>query len=86
MHQPLVIARLGVVLDKSGGALAPIYNIAKYTKTVCNLAKGEGLVNWISLQDTIRFLQFSLENTMQKEVHNVVTDASLTFNKLNCIE
>ncbi len=79
----LVIARFGVILDKTGGALAPMYNMAKYSKTTLDFGGGHGIVNWISLTDAVSFLHYSIENTLNKEIYNVVTSTSLTFSQLN---
>lgn len=67
----VVHARLGIVLDPSGGALAkliPLFRFALGGK----VGSGKQFMPWIALQDAIRGLQFLLTNASAQGAFNLV--------------
>lgn len=64
-----VIMRMGVVVSASGGAYAPILNVARKYHSVVKIGSGSEVVSWIELTDLLRLYKFVIDN---KEISGVV--------------
>ncbi|KXX67728.1 TIGR01777 family oxidoreductase [Flammeovirga sp. SJP92] len=73
----LVKLRLGVVLSNKGGALEKIVLPIKLGAGAA-LGSGQQWMSWISLEDIVRLLIFSVDNDKMKGVYNAVTSTPLT--------
>jgi len=68
----VVVARLGVVISKSGGALA---ELVREAKTPRNIPRGRGdiWVSWITLDDLLRAFTAFIESESYTGVYNVTS-------------
>ncbi|MBD0404170.1 TIGR01777 family oxidoreductase [Flammeovirga sp. EKP202] len=73
----LVKLRLGVVLSNQGGALSKIIQPIKMGVGAA-LGSGDQWMSWISLEDIVRLIIFSIENDQMKGTYNAVTSTPLT--------
>jgi uncharacterized protein (TIGR01777 family) len=73
----VVLPRLGLVLARQGGALArmlPIFQLGLGGK----IGDGQQYWSWVTLDDTVRALDFLLRNTTQRGPINVVAPNPVT--------
>ncbi|NME67318.1 TIGR01777 family oxidoreductase [Flammeovirga aprica] len=73
----LVKLRLGVVLSNKGGALSKITMPIKFG-VGAPLGTGKQWMSWISLEDIVRLIIFSMENEQMEGIHNAVTPTPVT--------
>lgn len=72
-----VCARFSVVLSSKGGIIAkllPLFNLAAGG----NLGSGEQAFSWVSLHDTVRALEFIIENPSVKGPVNICSPQPVT--------
>ncbi|WP_044211422.1 TIGR01777 family oxidoreductase [Flammeovirga sp. OC4] len=73
----LVKLRLGVVLSNQGGALSKMIQPIKMGVGAA-LGSGDQWMSWISLEDIVRLIIFSIENDQMEGTYNAVTSTPLT--------
>jgi hypothetical protein len=67
----LVTLRIGIVLNKRGGALAEFIKPA-YVGIATILGKGSQIVSWIHQMDLCKMIVFAIENPSMQGVYNAV--------------
>ena len=77
---PLVIARLGLVISNEGGVLPLFLKALKFNIQLI-LGNGNQWFSWIDLDDVVKFITFSLENSTIEGVYNVVNPLALSQKK-----
>jgi len=77
----LVVFRIGIVLNKNGGALAEFLKPAKFALAPI-LGNGKQIISWIHYQDLCKMFQFAIENSNAKGVYNAVAPNPVTNKKL----
>lgn len=71
--QRVVILRIGIVLSKKGGALNKMIKIFQYNLGA-TLGSGKQWMSWISLNDLVRLVTFSIDNQELRGVINAVNN------------
>lgn len=66
----LVIVRLANVLHPAGGYLRPLLAVYRFMPLIVGLGGGWRHLSWISRHDTVRLLQYALENEQVEGVLN----------------
>ena len=73
----LVTMRIGVVLGWGGGAFPKLYDI--YASALgAKIGSGSQWMNWIHIDDLIRFIEYSIENNNVKGPYNLVAPGNIT--------
>ncbi|MCK9627329.1 MAG: TIGR01777 family oxidoreductase [Bacteroidales bacterium] len=75
----VAITRLGVVIDKSGGAF-PILVLPFRMKIATRIASGNQPFSWISLKDVIGSILYIIENNSMEGIFNL-TSPEITTNR-----
>jgi uncharacterized protein (TIGR01777 family) len=77
----LVILRIGIVLSNEGGAYAEFKKPLRFG-VASVLGSGEQIVSWIHIDDLVRLIIFSMENTNMAGVYNAVAPRPVSNGKL----
>jgi uncharacterized protein (TIGR01777 family) len=73
----LVTFRIGIVLNKRGGALAEFMKPAKLGVATI-LGPGTQMVSWIHQQDLCKMIEYAMKNDSVKGVYNAVAPVPIT--------
>ena len=82
LQKRLAIFRIGIVLDKSGGAL-PEFLQSLYFRVAAVLGRGQQVISWIHLHDLCRMFLFAIENDSVSGVYNAVAPQPISNRELN---
>lgn len=82
LQKRLAIFRIGIVLDKSGGALPEFLKPLAW-RVAAILGNGEQVISWIHLHDLCRMFQYAIENESISGVYNAVAPTPVTNRMLN---
>ncbi|MEI6584180.1 MAG: TIGR01777 family oxidoreductase [Chitinophagia bacterium] len=82
MQKRLAIFRIGIVLDKSGGAL-PEFLQSLYFRVAAILGGGQQVISWIHLHDLCRMFLFAIDNDSVSGVYNAVAPQQISNRELN---
>ena len=77
----IVRLRIGIVLNKRGGALAEFLKPAKFALATI-LGTGKQVVSWIHHQDLCKMMLYAIETLAVKGVYNAVAPNPVTNKKL----
>lgn len=77
----LVIVRLGIVFDSSGGALPVMLKSLAQKFLVC-VGKGDNYISWISLKDVIHAFEWIAERPYIKGVYNLTSPGAIRQKEL----
>jgi uncharacterized protein (TIGR01777 family) len=77
----IVRLRIGIVLNKRGGALAEFLKPAKFALATI-LGTGKQIVSWIHHQDLCKMMLFAIETQAIQGVYNAVSPNPVTNKKL----
>ncbi len=78
LHLRTVILRIGIVLDKEGGALGEMLK----PPVAAPLGKGDQWMSWIHIEDLARMFVFALEKTTLQGIFNAVSPNPATNYRL----
>lgn len=78
LHLRTVILRIGIVLDKNGGALGEMLK----PPVAAPLGKGDQWMSWIHVEDLARMFVFALEKTTLQGIFNAVSPNPATNYRL----
>lgn len=73
-----VIFRMGVVLDKKGGALKSML-LPFYVGLGGNIGTGKQIVSWVHMQDVLQAYLFALENSQSRGVFNIAAPQAVSY-------
>ncbi len=82
LQKRLAIFRIGIVFDKSGGAL-PEFLQSLYFRVAAVLGRGQQVISWIHLHDLCRMFLFAIENDSVSGVYNAVAPQPISNRELN---
>lgn len=82
LNKRLVILRIGIVLDKNGGALPAFLQSLRF-RIAGVLGKGIQIISWIHNQDLCRMIAFAIENEEVKGVYNAVSPHPVSNSQFN---
>ncbi|MFM7359189.1 MAG: TIGR01777 family oxidoreductase [Sediminibacterium sp.] len=82
MNKRLVILRIGIVLDKSGGALPAFLQSLRW-RVAGILGTGSQMISWIHLFDLCQMILFAIENEEIKGVFNAVSPHPVSNEQFN---
>lgn len=82
LQKRLAIFRIGIVLDKSGGALPEFLKPLAW-RVAAILGNGEQVISWIHLHDLCSMFQYAIENESISGVYNAVAPTPVTNRMLN---
>lgn len=77
LDKRLVIARIGIVLSKTGGALTEFRKPLKFGLATI-LGSGRQIVSWIHIDDLCRFMIYALEHEELSGAYNAVAPAPVS--------
>ncbi|NBT07170.1 MAG: TIGR01777 family protein [Chitinophagia bacterium] len=77
----LVTLRIGIVLNKKGGALAEFLKPAKFALAVI-LGTGKQIISWIHQSDLCKMIQYAIETPALQGIYNAVAPNPVTNKKL----
>ncbi|MCF8357966.1 MAG: TIGR01777 family oxidoreductase [Prolixibacteraceae bacterium] len=73
----LAIVRLGMVLDKNGGALNTLMKVFKFGLGG-RIGNGKQIMTWIHIKDVVQAIQFIIDNEKASGIFNFTTPNPLT--------
>ena len=82
LQKRLAIFRIGIVLDKSGGAL-PEFLKSLYFRVAAVLGGGNQVISWIHLHDLCRMFLYAIENESVSGIYNAVAPQPISNRELN---
>ena len=82
LNKRLVIFRIGIVLDKNGGALPAFLQSLRF-RIAGVLGRGVQIISWIHNHDLCRMISFALENEEVKGIYNAVTPHPVSNSQFN---
>lgn len=82
LHTRLVIIRIGIVLDKAGGALPEFLKPLRF-RVAADLGSGKQIISWIHLQDLCNLFLFAINHTAVAGVYNAVAPYPLSNHRFN---
>jgi uncharacterized protein (TIGR01777 family) len=82
LNKRLVIFRIGIVLDKNGGAL-PAFLQSLQFRIAGVLGKGVQIISWIHNMDLCRMIAFAIENEEVKGIYNAVSPHPVSNSQFN---
>lgn len=77
----LITFRIGIVLGKTGGALAEFIKPLKF-RIAAILGNGKQVISWIHIDDLCRMFIFAIENTNTEGIYNAVAPEPVTNKKM----
>jgi uncharacterized protein (TIGR01777 family) len=81
MDKRLIIFRIGIVLDKSGGAYPQLTLPLKF-RTLAWFGSGKQVTSWIHIEDLAAMFLFALEHKEMRGVYNAVATEPVTNKEL----
>lgn len=82
LNKRLVIFRIGIVLDKNGGALPAFLQSLRF-RIAAVLGKGVQTISWIHNFDLCRMIGFAIENEQVKGIYNAVSPHPVSNSQFN---
>jgi uncharacterized protein (TIGR01777 family) len=82
LQKRLAIFRIGIVLDKSGGALPEFLKPLQF-RVAAILGSGEQIISWIHLHDLCRMFVYAIENESISGIYNAVAPETVSNRNLN---
>lgn len=82
MDKRLVIFRIGIVLDKNGGALPAFLQSLRF-RVAGILGKGNQMISWIHYIDLCRMISFAIENEEVNGIFNAVSPHPVSNSQFN---
>ena len=82
LNTRLVIFRIGIVLDKAGGALPEFLKPLRF-RVAAVLGSGKQIISWIHLQDLCNLFLFAINNIAVEGVYNAVAPNPLSNRQFN---
>jgi uncharacterized protein (TIGR01777 family) len=82
MNKRLVILRIGIVLDRSGGALPAFLQSLRF-RVAGILGNGSQIISWIHLFDLCQMILFAMENEEINGVFNAVSPHPVSNEQFN---
>lgn len=82
LNTRLVILRIGIVLDKAGGALPEFLQPLRF-RVAAMLGNGKQIISWIHLQDLCNLFLFAINNNNLAGVYNAVAPHPLSNRQFN---
>jgi uncharacterized protein (TIGR01777 family) len=82
LNKRLVILRIGIVLDKNGGALPAFLQSLRW-RIAGVLGKGVQIISWIHNQDLCRMIAFAIDNEEMKGTYNAVSPHPVSNSQFN---
>lgn len=82
LNKRLVILRIGIVLDKNGGALPAFLQSLRF-RVASVLGRGIQIISWIHHLDLCRMIAFAIENEEVNGVYNAVSPHPVSNGQFN---